>query len=263
MAERAVGPGYLDVEAQLGGTFLHPGGRDLTRYLLQELAGEPSPRRVLEIGCGTGSTTALIARLPQTRVCALERSDAMLRAARQTLRAAGVAGQISLVRADANVPLPLTDATFDAACAESVAALLNLETVFPELHRVLRPGGRLILNERIWKPGVTASEAAQVNAASRRAFGIPAATPQPWNRHDWLHLLHDAGFVDLACVAVDDLLGDRAPAWHIGQRAGRLRRYLAQPALLASSLRFKAGARRQAELWARLECFVFLARRSA
>jgi hypothetical protein len=25
--------GFLEVEAQLGGTFLHPGGRDLTRYL--------------------------------------------------------------------------------------------------------------------------------------------------------------------------------------------------------------------------------------
>lgn len=253
--------GYLDLEAQLDGTFLHPGGRDLTRYLLRVLQQEPAPRQVLELGCGTGSTAALVAALPDTRVVAVERSGAMLHAAQQRTAAQIASGRACLVRADGDYPLPFAAATFDAAYAESVVALLDAPQVFTELARVLRPDGLLLLNERVWKPGLTRAQVAEVNDSSQRAFGIPAATAQPWDRDDWQRLLRDAGFTDVTAIPVDDLLAQRAPAWHVRQRSTRLRRYLARPAMLEQSLRFKVATRRQADLWARLECFVFLARK--
>lgn len=250
---------YLDLEAQLGGVFLHPGGRDLTRFLVQRLAQEPAPRTVLELGCGTGSTAALVATLPNTRVVAVERSSAMLDAARRRLAAQVESGLVSLIQADANRPLPAPEAGFDAVYAESVVALLDVPAILRELARVLRPGGLLILDERIWKPGLTSEQVLAINDASRRAFGIPAATREPWSCTDWQGLLRNAGFAQVSAIAVDDLLAQREAAWHVGQRLARLRRYLAHPTLLAQALRFKAGARAKADLWSRLECFVFLA----
>lgn len=258
MASDRTPTSYLEVEAQLGGTFLHPGGRDLTRWLLHLLRQEPAPRRVLELGCGTGSTSVLVADLAETRVVALERSDAMLAAAQQR-----AAARVRLVQADGNCPLPLASNSLDAAYSESVVALLDVPQVFGELRRVLRPGGLLLVNERIWKPGLTRAQVMEVNDFSRRAFGIPAATAEPWDNAGWQRLLREAGFCDVTSIPVDDLLEQRAPARHIGQRMARLQRYVARPTLLAQSVRFKADARKQAGLWARLECFVFSARKPA
>lgn len=263
-ADRPVLASYLEVEARLGGAFLHPGGRDLTRYLLRALDGEPRPLRVLEVGCGTGSSTALVAALPGVEVVALERSAAMLAAAQRRLASAPQStGPARLVRADANHPLPCASGSFGAAYAESVVALLDVRRALAELARVLRPGALLAINERIWRRGLTAEQVAEVNAASWRAFGIPAATPAPWHCDDWVQLLQEAGFQQVTALPVDSLLTQRAPAWHLGQRAARLRRYGARPALLRRSLRFKADSRREAQLWARMECYLFLARRAA
>ncbi len=248
---------YLDLEADLDGVFLHPGGPELTAVLLDRLGAAPG-RRWLEVGCGVGATTALAAGRG-VHVVALDRSPPMLAAARRRLASQGVLNGAHLLRADAACPLPFPDAVFDAVYAESVVALLPVGAVLAECARVLRPGGRLCLTERIWKPGVSATQAAQVNALSLDLFGLPAATPTPLDRAGWRDLMASVGLVVAEATPVDDLLPPRRETVYLRRRVGRARRYLADPRRAWRSLRFKVGRRRYEAAWRYLESYLFVA----
>src|SRR4051812_22078482 len=80
--------GFLDVAAELRSPFLHPGGERATHVLLERLELAPG-MRVLEIGCGTGSTTELVAAR-EYEIVAIDRSTVMLSAARERCANAGV-----------------------------------------------------------------------------------------------------------------------------------------------------------------------------
>lgn len=253
----------LDLEAHLGSEYLHPGGLSLSRRLLSRFRDDAAGRRVLELGCGTGATAALAVRETGCQLVALEFSPAMLAAAgrrRDSLRAGG--NTFHLVRAHAGRMLPFADGVFSGVYAESVVALLDVESVLAECARVLQPGGWLWLNERVWRPGVSLSAAEQINAISLAAFSIPAALPAGLDAGGWQELLRSSGFQDVEVWPVDRFLPrggepDRRPA----QRRQRARLYLRKPGLLLRSLHFKAQARRNEELWRQLASYVFLARK--
>ncbi len=251
---RAATLGYLELEAALGGC-LHPGAEVSTAVVLAFLALVRGAR-VVELGCGAGSTAAALAATGAT-VVAADRSAAMLAAARRR------AGRVAFVRLDLATGLPFAAASCDAVVAESVVALVDPAPLLAECLRVLRPGGRLALTERVWRPGTDDATADAINAASVAAFGVPAAAAQPRDRDAWLAALGAAGATGARAVAVDELL---AAAGVSAPRRGRLRRLarlLARPDLLVPALRYRARRRRLAPLAAHLESVVFLAARPA
>jgi SAM-dependent methyltransferase len=109
---------------------------------------DPQHELALDAGCGYGRVS--IPLLEQSSRLALVGVDISLVMLREYLRLArrhGVADRIVLYHGGLT-RLPLHEATFD--CVLSAAVLLHLprsETrrVLQELHRILRPGGRLIL----------------------------------------------------------------------------------------------------------------------
>lgn len=105
------------------------------------LALLPPSWTVADLGCGTGALTAELA--PHVRrVIAVDRSGAMLRAARR--RAAG-APNVEWHEADL-AALPLPDGRCDAALLVLVLAYQeDPAPVLAEAARVLRPGGRLVV----------------------------------------------------------------------------------------------------------------------
>ncbi len=112
--------------------------------VLDRLATE-GVARVLDAGCGSGRVTeALLDRLPQAHVVALDGSRQMLHEAARRLRAAVDAGRISFVHADLALPLPLdepVDAVVSTAAFHWVA---DQDALFANLAAVLRPGGQLV-----------------------------------------------------------------------------------------------------------------------
>jgi ubiquinone/menaquinone biosynthesis C-methylase UbiE len=109
------------------------------------LAGCPGAGDVLDVACGFGRHAVPLARAGY-RVVGVDRSEALLGEAR---RRAGEEGpQPRLVRADYR-ELPLKDASFDAAVNlfTSLGYLGDEEDVrvLAEIRRVLRPGGRLVI----------------------------------------------------------------------------------------------------------------------
>lgn len=106
---------------------------------------------VLEIGFGTGANLPFYP--PGLRLTGVDLSPRMLAVGQDRARELGV--DVELVEADAQA-LPFDDATFDTAVSTLVlCAVPDERAAIAELHRVLRPGARLLLLDHIvsnWWP---------------------------------------------------------------------------------------------------------------
>jgi demethylmenaquinone methyltransferase/2-methoxy-6-polyprenyl-1,4-benzoquinol methylase len=99
--------------------------------------------RVLDVGCGTGDLTLIVARRlgDSGRVVGLDLTPEMLIVAREKVAASGLGSRIELVQGNA-LELPFPDASFDAVTAGfSLRNMADLDGALREMHRVLRPGG--------------------------------------------------------------------------------------------------------------------------
>jgi arsenite methyltransferase len=116
----------------------HPGGPDMTLRTVHAMGLAPGAS-VLDLGCGVGSTARLLATEMGLEVIGIDLSEAnVARAQREAGNAA-----ITFVQADAHC-LPFADNTFDGVLGECVLSLFADEgRVLGEIHRVLKPGGRL------------------------------------------------------------------------------------------------------------------------
>lgn len=94
-----------------------------------------------DLGCGTGQVAAALAPFV-ARVVGIDRSSAMLQAARRRLR---VFGNVDLRRGELEA-LPIDDARLDAATMMLVLHhLAEPEKALAEAARVLRPSGRIVV----------------------------------------------------------------------------------------------------------------------
>jgi|SRR5579884_389255 len=114
-----------------------PHGAIRRRFLLAEVApGE----RCLDLGCGDGAFTALLAAAAGPRVVGVEVAEAALARARAAhpgldFRLAPICG-----------PLPLKDNAFDLVWAsEVIEHVADTARWLSEARRVLAPGGRLLI----------------------------------------------------------------------------------------------------------------------
>ena len=117
--------------------------REVGRRLLERLdLMTIQPRRVLDLGCGTGQCLPdLMARYKSAEVVALDIAQPMLGQARRRGR---WLRRPLCVCADAE-RLPFGDACFDLVFSNLMLQwCVDLEVVFRELQRVLRPGGLLL-----------------------------------------------------------------------------------------------------------------------
>jgi ubiquinone/menaquinone biosynthesis C-methylase UbiE len=103
----------------------------------------PAAARVLEVGCGPGHLVTALAE-QGLEAWAADTSRGMLRASEARLRARGLpAARLVLGSIEA---LPWASAQFDLVCSAGVIEYLESDQpALAELHRVLRPGGELLL----------------------------------------------------------------------------------------------------------------------
>jgi SAM-dependent methyltransferase len=135
--------------AVLGKRVIHPGGRASTDRLLQ-LAEVGPGDRVLDIGCGVGTTAIRLAREYDARVVAADIAPLMLERAEANVSAAGLNSRVSVENADIR-SLSYADNTFDVVIAEAVTMFVSRRRAAAELARVTRPGGRVLATEFYWR----------------------------------------------------------------------------------------------------------------
>jgi len=105
--------------------------------------------RVLDVCGGTGDLAMIAARPigPQGRIVVYDFSRAMLEAGRPKIAAVSLAGRILHVQGDAQ-RLAFPDGRFDAAMVGfGIRNLSSMEAGFKEMHRVLKPSGRVMCLE--------------------------------------------------------------------------------------------------------------------
>jgi SAM-dependent methyltransferase len=151
-------------------------------YLAAPILAHDRAGRVLDVATGTGRLPAALMADRRFRgfVHGVDASAAMLQHAQPKFIAID---RVRLHRADA-AQLPFADAAFSCVtCLEALEFMPNRRAALAELLRVLRPGGLLIVSNRIgpdaWKlPGraVTSARLAEEIAA----LGAPGAQWKDW-----------------------------------------------------------------------------------
>lgn len=118
--------------------------RLIERPLLEEFFSRLKPARVLDLGCGCGHYAMHLTRTG-AKVIGLDLSAEMLSIARAEASREGL--EIDLREFDIRSPLPFQDETFDLVLSSTVLHYVkDLDPVFSQISRVLKPGGSLLLS---------------------------------------------------------------------------------------------------------------------
>ncbi|HET7045851.1 MAG TPA: methyltransferase domain-containing protein [Gaiellaceae bacterium] len=111
--------------------------RELLEALVEE--GDLRGRRVLDVGCGTGSVLAALVERHAARAWGVDPSPEMLEVARRRLPRG------TAVRVGRAEELPFRDGWFDGALMRLVLHLVDRPAALAELRRVLRDDGSLVI----------------------------------------------------------------------------------------------------------------------
>ncbi|MCT7350884.1 methyltransferase domain-containing protein [Streptomyces sp. 15-116A] len=153
--------------------------------------GGEARARVLEIGCGTGAISRVLAGLPGVReVVGADPSAALLDRARSL---SSTRSNLSFLQADGR-DLPLPEADFDVVVLHRVLSHVpGPQTLLAQAHRVLRPGGRLAVFDGDYSTITLATGPTDPLQTCVDAF-IPAYITDPWLVRRLPALLDGAGF---------------------------------------------------------------------
>jgi arsenite methyltransferase len=166
LLKREIKKTYAAVSQEPGTDFIFPTGRAWAEDLryppelaavpdaaAESFAGVANPwelgrlepgERVLDLGCGAGTDSLVAAQMvgPEGRVTGIDMTPEMLDKARSAAAELGV-GNVDFVEGEIE-ELPFPDESFDVVISNGVVDLVpDKDAVFSELHRVLRPGGRI------------------------------------------------------------------------------------------------------------------------
>lgn len=149
---------------------------------LLDLAELASNERVLDLGTGAGLLALRAAgQTPAGKVVGIDHSAGMLRQAEEKASRLGLSDRVEFRRMDAE-GLEFDTGAFDVAVSLFVLLHLpNPRAALSELHRVLRPGGRVVIGLGSGAPLLSAAGVAQAGRrltdlarARGRVLGAPA-----------------------------------------------------------------------------------------
>ncbi len=139
----------LLVDLHWGLDRLGPGDRDVTLRALALCADLPEAPDVLDVACGTGSATLVLADALTGAHTATDLFPSTLQTADARFAAAGLADRVRTVQADMRA-LPFPDDRFDLVWSEGAAYIMGFDAALTEWRRLLRPGGYLAVSEASW-----------------------------------------------------------------------------------------------------------------
>lgn len=130
----------------------HTRGRAAT-VDLATLLGLRGDERVLDVGSGLGGPSRYLAHTHGVQVTGIDLTPEFVAAATLLAERTGLAGRVTYQQGNA-LALPFDAGTFDVVWSQNVAMNIgDRDRLYREMHRVLRPGGRLALNEILAGPG--------------------------------------------------------------------------------------------------------------
>jgi SAM-dependent methyltransferase len=132
-----------------------PGDAASTLRALSLVPGIGPETRVLDLGCGTGMQTRVLAQNSPAHIVAVDNHEPFIDVLKHEAEHLGVAGRIDARVGDMQ-HLEFADASFDLIWCEGAIAMMGVEAGLREWRRLLVPGGHLAMTEVCWlKPDPT------------------------------------------------------------------------------------------------------------
>jgi SAM-dependent methyltransferase len=127
-----------------------PGGDAETEQALNlAMIDRAAPLKVADIGCGTGPSALLLARLLNAQITAVDLLQDFLDVLNERAEHAGVADRISTLACSMD-NLPLTNEALDVIWSEGAIYNIGFEKGVAEWRRFLKAGGLLVASEITW-----------------------------------------------------------------------------------------------------------------
>lgn len=164
---------------------VHAGGADLERLVtLAKLTGREA---VLDAGCGAGHTAAALAPMAES-VVAFDLSDRMLAVTAELAAERGLSN-VTTRRGDVEA-LPFEEGAFDVVVSRySAHHWPHPQAALREIRRVLKPGGRFLLDDTVSVDDFTVDTHLQTIELLRDPSHVRDHPPA-----EWMALLDAAGF---------------------------------------------------------------------
>lgn len=201
---------YLDCLAHLGVGGAHPGGLQLTKTILSKEKIDET-KFILDAGCGTGQTSAYIAKRYGCNVVSLDYSEVMVKKAKKRFRVLDLPIE---VRQGSTEHLPFDDASFDIVLSESVIAFTNHFHTISEFKRVLKQNGLLIAIEMVREQPLSEKELEEIT----RFYDVPNLLTDK----EWHHAYQRAGFKSILVETFDQQFDknnlDNAPDFSFSEK---------------------------------------------
>jgi ubiquinone/menaquinone biosynthesis C-methylase UbiE len=165
----------------VGLSVLHPGGFISTNRLLDKFNIDKS-KRVLDIACGKGTTSILIAKRFGCKIVGIDICPDLIREAKELAQRNKVDHLIDFKVADAT-RLPFIDNEFDVTIAQAMLVLIeNKELVIKEALRVLNPAGLAGWIELTWQKQPTDAFMRQVSEVICAYCMLNVKTVNNWDK---------------------------------------------------------------------------------
>lgn len=160
----------------------------LTDMLIDLVALRPG-ERMLDVGCGIGEPAIRLAAKVDAVITGVSINRGQVLTATDRASAAGVSDRVRFEEADA-LALPYDDASFDAAWAFESLLHTDRDKALREIHRMLRPGGRLVIADLLQRGPLSAEHQAAYDDALTKFALSPLPTVD-----DYRALVAEAGLV--------------------------------------------------------------------
>lgn len=130
----------------------HSGGRNAT-VRLAELAQVKDTDSVLDVGCGIGGPSRFLAHRFGCRVTGIDLTAEFIEVARVLAVRTRLAEEVAYRHGNA-LDLPFPDRSFDLVWSQNAAMnIADRERLYAQMYRVLKPAGRLAIQEVAVGPG--------------------------------------------------------------------------------------------------------------
>jgi ubiquinone/menaquinone biosynthesis C-methylase UbiE len=127
-----------------------PGGDAETEQALNlAMVDRAAPLKVADVGCGTGASALLLARLLNAQITAVDFLQDFLDVLKERAESLGVAGRISTLACSME-NLPFADEELDVIWSEGAIYNIGFEKGVSDWRRYLKAGGLLVASEITW-----------------------------------------------------------------------------------------------------------------